>query len=503
MERVFADATRGGRQPAPGPGADRARRERAPARRRPAARPRARRAGARPARRRDARGPVRGADDARADRLVARRPGRRRALDTRRRSRSRARSGGRISRRARRDELASSAIARLDLDRAMQLVAEALELAEESGNIAALGWALVSQARIDALRGRSTRRRQGSTQARGALRRVRRQLGARRASTTTTAGSSAAAATSRRPSRRFRDAIRILKPLEDRGTLCESQRGLAQVLVSPEEDRRGGALRARGPRDRRAPRQISRATTRMALGIVRAAQGRDEEAEVLLREAVARRRRQPLLLIRRELVDRARAVPARARPDRRGGGRTRPSWPSYDAGARRRLKHGPDRLRRPLVGRLRDHRRGPLEAAERIAQRLRAQRSLAVGEVLRLVPVRVGDVARSGCGTARRARAPRRRSRARPRRPSTSVKAPSVVACMCAKSITGRTQSSARRDLDDVVDRAELADAAHHLDAERDGAVLRTRASRAASRARRRRRRSSAPACARARSRGG
>src|SRR5918995_142712 len=50
------------------------------------------------------------------------------------------------------DELASSAIARLDLDRATRLSAEALELAEESGNITALGWALVSQARIDALR---------------------------------------------------------------------------------------------------------------------------------------------------------------------------------------------------------------------------------------------------------------------------------------------------------------------------------------------------------------
>ena len=43
---------------------------------------------------------------------------------------------------------------------------------------------------------------------------------------------------------------------------------------------------------------------------------------------------------------------------------------------------------------------------------------------------------------------------------------------MWAKSITGRTQLEARGDLDDVVDRAELADAAHHLDAERDGAVL-------------------------------
>ena len=44
------------------------------------------------------------------------------------------------------------------------------------------------------------------------------------------------------------------------------------------------ALEARetvGPHD-----NVSRSTTRMALGIVRAAQGRDEEAEELLREAI-------------------------------------------------------------------------------------------------------------------------------------------------------------------------------------------------------------------------
>ncbi len=122
------------------------------------------------------------------------------------------------------------------------------------------------------------------------------------ASTTTTAGSSGDAATSPAAERRFRDAIRILKPLEDRGTLCESQRGLAQVLVSLKkiDEAERYALEARetvGPHD-----TISRATTRMALGIVRAAQGRDEEAEALLREAVAVVDGKPLLLIRRELV---------------------------------------------------------------------------------------------------------------------------------------------------------------------------------------------------------
>ena len=78
--------------------------------------------------------------------------------------------------------------------------------------------------------------------------------------------------------------------------------GLAQVLVSLKkiDEAERYALEARetvGPHD-----TISRATTRMALGIVRAAQGRADEAELLLREAVAVVDGKPLLLIRRELV---------------------------------------------------------------------------------------------------------------------------------------------------------------------------------------------------------
>ena len=199
------------------------------------------------------------------------------------------------------DELASAAIARLDLDRATRLSAEALELAEESGNITALGWALVSQARIDALRGRLddaaahlVRAEEMFSQSGNdwALARVNNHY----AWVERRRGDLQAA------DRRFRDAIRILKPLEDRGTLCESQRGLAQVLVGLKkvDEAERYALEARetvGPHD-----TISRATTRMALGIVRAAQGRDEEAEQLLREAIAVVDGKPLQLIRRELV---------------------------------------------------------------------------------------------------------------------------------------------------------------------------------------------------------
>jgi tetratricopeptide (TPR) repeat protein len=85
-----------------------------------------------------------------------------------------------------------------------------------------------------------------------------------------------------------RQAIRMLSPLGDRGYLCESQRILAEILVrrdKVDEAERYAleAIQTVGPQD-----VTSLATTQMALGLVRAAQGRDEEAEALLREAVHR-----------------------------------------------------------------------------------------------------------------------------------------------------------------------------------------------------------------------
>jgi tetratricopeptide (TPR) repeat protein len=83
-----------------------------------------------------------------------------------------------------------------------------------------------------------------------------------------------------------RDSIRVLKPLEDRGTLCESQRLLADALVGQnrlEEAERLAlsAIETVGPHD-----VSSQATTRFSLAQVRTRQGRDEEAEALMREAL-------------------------------------------------------------------------------------------------------------------------------------------------------------------------------------------------------------------------
>jgi class 3 adenylate cyclase/tetratricopeptide (TPR) repeat protein len=84
----------------------------------------------------------------------------------------------------------------------------------------------------------------------------------------------------------LRDAVRQLKGIGDRGSLCEAQRALAMVLVQKGviDEAERHALEARetvGPDDR-----VSDSTTRLALGLVRSAQRRDEEAEQLLHEAV-------------------------------------------------------------------------------------------------------------------------------------------------------------------------------------------------------------------------
>src|SRR4029453_14329223 len=84
----------------------------------------------------------------------------------------------------------------------------------------------------------------------------------------------------------YRDAIKILQPLGERGHLCENQRMLAQILAERGklDEAERVALAARetvGPED-----VVSQLTTAMALGVVRSAQGRDEEAARLLGSAV-------------------------------------------------------------------------------------------------------------------------------------------------------------------------------------------------------------------------
>lgn len=183
-------------------------------------------------------------------------------------------------------ELARVYRSRLELDRFEQLVERGVELAEESGSIVARAAAFFSRGDLHVLRGELEQAEASFEQARALF---------------AEAGSawmhgrvlvSLARVVARREDlaraeRLLRDSIRILKPLEDRGTLCESERSLAEVLVRQGklDEAERYALEARetvGPHD-----VGSTATTTMTLGMVRAAQGREGEAEQLLREAKA------------------------------------------------------------------------------------------------------------------------------------------------------------------------------------------------------------------------
>jgi class 3 adenylate cyclase/tetratricopeptide (TPR) repeat protein len=181
--------------------------------------------------------------------------------------------------------LASIFVARMELDQAEPLVDRACELAVESGSIETKGHALASRGRLLSMRGELEDAERAFEEARGLFE----EAGARISLARTMLGIAWLAwrrGDLDRGERLLRDSIRILKPLEDRGTLCESQRTLAQLLVAQGriEEAERVALEARktvGAQD-----QTSRATTRLALASVRAAQGRDDEAEVLLREAL-------------------------------------------------------------------------------------------------------------------------------------------------------------------------------------------------------------------------
>ena len=84
----------------------------------------------------------------------------------------------------------------------------------------------------------------------------------------------------------MREAVRTLLSVQERGKVVEAQRTLAEIVLAQgrvEEAERWAlsAVETVGMQD-----MLSRSNVRMVLGLVRAAQGRDAEAELLLREAV-------------------------------------------------------------------------------------------------------------------------------------------------------------------------------------------------------------------------
>jgi class 3 adenylate cyclase/tetratricopeptide (TPR) repeat protein len=181
--------------------------------------------------------------------------------------------------------VAQEAIIRLDVVEAESLVHQASEVAAASGSVRARAAALGTQAWLDEIQGRFEEAEQsyrellqlytdiGNVAGTGAT-----QIYLGRLLQHSGRGESAEPM--------LREAVKTLKRIGDRGHLCEAQRFLAQTLVARgkvDEAERVAleAIETVGHED-----QLSIWTTQMALGIVRAAQGRDEEAEELLRDSV-------------------------------------------------------------------------------------------------------------------------------------------------------------------------------------------------------------------------
>jgi class 3 adenylate cyclase/tetratricopeptide (TPR) repeat protein len=200
------------------------------------------------------------------------------------------------------EEFGSLAVARLDLDSGEALLFQSLELAEVGGNSVTRAWALHGLARVHQLLGRPEDARAEAEEARELFQQAGVAWGLGRA-LNRLGWIARERGDLKGAERHLRDAIRLLKGIEDRGTLCESQRALSQVLLAQSrvEEAEQLALEARetvGPHD--AP---SRATTRTALALVRAAQHRDDEAEGLLHEALEVIEGTDLRLVRREVLD--------------------------------------------------------------------------------------------------------------------------------------------------------------------------------------------------------
>ena len=197
-----------------------------------------------------------------------------------------ARAAGRKDQEARAAlQLAGIHIGRMEEAKAEPLIDRALELAEHSGSIVARASAASSKALLLSAKGDVEGAAGWYTKALELYREA--------------ASVSDIAWTSRhlgivawkmgereRAEKLLRESIRLLAPMRERGTLCESQRYLAQLLL--EQGRIDEAEKyALAARDTVSAEDIvSRATTRVALGQVRAAQGRDEEAETLFAQAL-------------------------------------------------------------------------------------------------------------------------------------------------------------------------------------------------------------------------
>jgi class 3 adenylate cyclase/tetratricopeptide (TPR) repeat protein len=186
--------------------------------------------------------------------------------------------------------LAESYVQQLDFAEAEPLVERIGELADESGSMfgRALAWA--ARGLLENWRGNDAEAEAAFTAARD----LYAELGNKQSEAHMTmqiARRAAAQGDLARAEKMLLEAVRTMKGLNDRARLCEAQRSLAElyVLTGQLDEAERYALQAResvGPDDR-----VSISTTKLSLGLVRAAQGRQEEAAELMREAIDEMRR--------------------------------------------------------------------------------------------------------------------------------------------------------------------------------------------------------------------
>jgi tetratricopeptide (TPR) repeat protein len=181
--------------------------------------------------------------------------------------------------------LVSQYVLKLDFAAAGPLVLRSLELADASGSVFSRATALQSKGWVELVSERPVEAEEAFAEARSLFAEIGNTN--REAHATMMVGRAVfAQGDLARAEQLLRDAVRALKGMNDRGSLCEAQRALAMTLAargSLDEAERF-ALEARetvGTEDR-----VSIPTTTLGLGVVRAAQGRHEEAEALMREAI-------------------------------------------------------------------------------------------------------------------------------------------------------------------------------------------------------------------------
>jgi tetratricopeptide (TPR) repeat protein len=182
--------------------------------------------------------------------------------------------------------LAQTHIIRLELDEAELLLTRALELAGESGSIRArsgaslsYGWFLAIKGELDAAETVYEEVRQSAT-----------ELGIEPtivAALMRLGGIATKRRDFKRSEKLFREAVRITESRGDRGILSDLQASLARALAEQGKVDEAERLALAVQENPRSDEPHHEVTFNVTLAAVRAAQGRDDEAELLYREAIA------------------------------------------------------------------------------------------------------------------------------------------------------------------------------------------------------------------------